>query len=327
LVQCKKEVKMILAGDIGGTNTRLALFENSKQIGEEKKFPSKNYSHLEAIIKEFLGEKRVDKACFGIAGPICDQVCKATNLPWVIDAEHIQKNLNIPFVHLLNDLEANAYGLKVLEKKDLYLLNQGREQKGNQALISAGTGLGQAGLYWDGKDYQPFPCEGGHTDFGPRDGDEIELFLYLQKKFGHVSYERVISGPGLVNIFEFLIDSKREKLAPELKQEMDKGSPAKVISEWAVSGKDKACVRAVDWFISLYGAEAGNLALKFLALGGVYIGGGIAPRLVEKMKMGSFLSSFLSKGRFNKLLESIPIWVVLNDRTALLGAAYYVENR
>lgn len=312
---------MILAGDIGGTHTRLLLFEQ----GEERKFLSKDYRSLEEIVREFLGSKKVEKACFGVAGPVRDGVCKTTNLPWVIDAAKMSQTLHIPVVHLLNDLEANAYGLKVLKEDELYLLHPGKKQKGNQALIAAGTGLGEAGLYWDGKEHHPFACEGGHTDFGPRNALEVELFLYLKKKFGHVSYERVVSGPGLLSIFLFLVETGRENLSKDVKAEMEKRDPAQVISEWGSQNKDRACTHAVDWFISLYGAEAGNVALKFLALGGFYVGGGIAPHLIEKMKQGGFVSSFVDKGRFKELLSSIPIWIVLNDNAALLGAASYCK--
>lgn len=321
-----KEGKMILAGDIGGTNTRLALFEQGKMAGPEKKYPSRNYPGLEEIVQEFLGGKRVERACFGVAGPVREEVCKATNLPWVVDAAKMSRTLQIPSVHLLNDLEANAYGIKVLKREEFVIINEGKPQKGNQALISAGTGLGEAGLYWDGQKHHPFACEGGHSDFAPRNALEIELFVYLKKKYPHVSYERVVSGPGLYEIYRFLIETGREKASPEAEEEMKKGNPAAIVSEWGRLNKDPGCIHALDWFISLYGAEAGNLALKFLALGGVYIGGGIAPHIVDKMKHG-FFAAFADKGRFKPLLETIPIWVVLNDNAALLGAASYAAGK
>ncbi len=315
---------MILAGDIGGTNTRLAFFEKGKQVGEEKKFPSQKYGSLEEIVQEFLQGKSVSHACFGVAGPVREGKCKITNLSWMIDASHIRKALQIDSVHLLNDLEANAYGLKALKKEELFLLHPGKKQSGNQALIAAGTGLGEAGLFWDGKTHHPFACEGGHTDFAPRNPLEVELLLYLQKKFGHVSYERVVSGPGLHNLFQFLIDTGKQKWDPLLKVEMGKEDPSRVISKWG--NRDEACRFAIDWFLSLYGAEAGNMALKFLALGGFYVGGGIAPHLIDQLKGGRFHSSFIDKGRFKELLQSIPIWIVLNDNAALLGAASYAEG-
>jgi len=319
---------MILAGDIGGTHTRLALFEKGRRlIHTEQKFTSRNYPGLEEIVREFLQMegKKIAKACFGVAGAVRDGKCKTTNLPWTIDAKQMSQDLRIP-VHLLNDLEANAYGIKTLESKDLYLLHPGKKQNGNQALIAAGTGLGEAGLYWDGTKHHPFACEGGHSDFAPRNEKEIELFLYLKKKFPHVSYERVVSGPGLYTIYRFLIETRQAQPAAHVEAEMASRDPSAVISEWGIKKKDPACVLALDLFISLYGAEAGNLALKFLALGGFYIGGGIAPHLVQKFQEGAFLSSFVEKGRFKPLLESIPIWIVLNDDAALLGAAAFAES-
>jgi glucokinase len=317
---------MILAGDIGGTHTRLALFETAGGLKSkaEKIYLSRKYASLEEIAREFLGSESVSRACFGIAGPIRNGRCQATNLPWVIDAATLSQHLKIPSVHLLNDLEANAYGLRALKPDELGVLHPGQPgQKGNAALIAAGTGLGEAGLYWDGKEHHPFACEGGHCDFAPRNREEFELFLYLQKKYSHVSYERVVSGPGIHEIYDFLIETGREKEALVIRAEMKEGDPTAVISENGRLGQDPACIRAIDWFISLYGAEAGNLALKILSIGGLYIGGGIAPHLLEKMKQGAFLSSFSDKGRFKNLLESIPIWVILNDKAALLGAAYF----
>ncbi len=317
---------MILAGDIGGTHSRLAFFEQGA-LKEERIFGSPLYPNLEQIVREFLGTRRVDKACFGIAGPIRNGICKATNLPWVIDAAHLSQALGIRSVFLLNDLEANAWGLQSLSPDELYPLHRGAAQLGNQALIAAGTGLGEAGLIWDGKVHRPFACEGGHADFAPRTEEEIELLRYLQKTFSHVSYERVISGPGLLAIFQFLVDTGRETASSALQAEIKKGDPSRIISAWGVQQKDRACARAVDWFISLYGAEAGNLALKFLSLGGLYIGGGIAPRLLERFKEGAFHAAFIEKGRFKDLLASIPVWIVLNDQAALKGAAFYAEGR
>lgn len=320
---------MILAGDVGGTFTRMALFEKGKLVGQERTFHSCQYANLIEIAAEFLQSEKgkVAKACFGVAGAVRDGFCKATNLPWIIDADRLAKALLIPSVYLLNDLEANAHGLKALQPEAFYVLNKGKRQTGNQALIAAGTGLGEAGLYWDGKTHRPFACEGGHTDFGPRNAMEIELLLYLKKKFGHVSYERIVSGPGLHCIFQFLIETGKETFSARVRAEMEKQDPSKVISEWGIHNKDPACSLAVDWFVSLYGAEAGNVALKFLSLGGLYVGGGIAPQLIEKIKSGSFFSSFVDKGRFTELLSSIPISIVLNDRAALLGAALYAEER
>lgn len=317
--------RMILAGDIGGTNTRLAIFEGNTILIEEK-FSSKKYQSLEEIVRIFLEKqkKQVSKACFGVAGPVLNGRCQATNLPWVIDVANLRSICHIPSVFLLNDLETKAYGIRMLKKEELFLLQEGKpEQKGNQALIAAGTGLGEAGLYWDGKGHHPFACEGGHVDFAPRDALEIELLVYLQKKFKHVSYERIVSGPGIAILYRFLVETGKEQGSVEIEEAMKKKDPPFVISEWALSHKDPGCLRAIHWFLSLYGAEAGNFALKLLSLGGVYIGGGIAPHLIDQMKEGAFLSSFCSKGRFRSLLEAIPIYVILNDDASLLGAAYF----
>lgn len=319
---------MILAGDIGGTNTRLAFFEGSKILVEQK-FKSQKYPSLEAIVQEFFKnqKQKAEIGCFGVAGPVRKGRCQATNLPWVIDAETMKTSLGIPKISLLNDLEAKAYGLKMLKKEELFLLQQGEiGQEGNQALIAAGTGLGEAGLYWDGKEHRPFACEGGHADFAPRDDLEMELLTYLQKKYGHVSYERVVSGPGIPLLYRFLVDTKREKASPEVEEAMQGKEAPFVITEGAVNKKDPVCVRAVDWFLSIYGSEAGNLALKLFSLGGVFIGGGIAPFLAETMKRGSFLPAFKDKGRFNTLLESIPIYVIMNDDASLLGCAYFADK-
>ena len=278
---------MILAGDIGGTNTRLAYFENGKKVLEQK-YSSRASPNLEDIIQKFFqtGEKRVSKACFGIAGAVLNGKCKATNLPWVVDEAALSKAFQIP-VRLLNDLVANAYGLQRLKKEELHPLQSGDPHaKGNQALIAAGTGLGEAGLFWDGLKHHPFGCEGGHVDFAPRNEEEIALFQYLRKKFDHVSYERVVSGPGLKAIFQFLVETGRFSFSPEVKKEMEKKDPAIVISEWGGKGKDLACREALDRFVSAYGAEAGNVALKFMSMGGLYIGGGIGPRILEQLKHG-----------------------------------------
>ncbi len=322
-----QDTPLILAGDIGGTNTRLALFHSTGDLSivVEAKYPSKDFPGLEQIVAKFLEEHpvKVNVACFGIAGPIRDGKCKATNLPWVIDAAVLSKALNIPSVRLYNDLESNANGIKVMKPEELYCLQKGVAQTGHQALIAAGTGLGEAGLFWDGKVHRPFACEGGHTDFAPRNELEIELLTYLQKKFGHVSYERIISGPGIHALYDFLIEVKGEPKNSKVTEAIQQKDPSAVICEFAMNQQDPVCVQVVSWFLSLYGAEAGNLALKFLSLGGFYIGGGIAPRLLSLFKESEFLTAFANKGRFQALLQSMPIQIILNDHAALLGAAAF----
>lgn len=315
---------MILAGDIGGTKTHLALLESGKILSQEK-YPSKDYPGLGEIVLEFLQKTKakVGRSCFGIAGPIRDGKCQATNLPWMIDSEDLKKELKTDAVFLINDLEANAYGIKCLGPDEFFTLNEGNPNAaGNQALIAAGTGLGEAGLYWDGKEHHPFACEGGHSDYAPLTEMDMELLRYLHKRFGHVSFERLLSGPGLYNIYRFLTDLRLEK-----EVDFGLGDAAKIITERALKKECKTCVHTLNYFVKIYGNEAGNLALKMLALGGVYVGGGIAPKILDALKEKTFMEAFVDKGRFKELLSGIPVKVILNEHTALLGAAFYAEKK
>jgi glucokinase len=326
--------KLVLAGDIGGTKTHVALFalDNDKLRAVEKStFSSKQYSGLEPVLKEFLANHKqsIDGACFGVAGPVVGGIVKTPNLPWVVDAAKIARLLQFPQVALLNDLEAGAYGIFTLESHELLTLNDGEVRRpGNKVLISAGTGLGEATLYDDGREYYPSASEGGHGDFAPKDETEIELLRYLIEKFGHVSYERVVSGPGLFNIYNFLRDSGRLPEPGWLKEKLSAANdPSAVISQGALSAESEICVNALDLFVSVYGAEAGNLALRGKATGGVYVGGGIAPKILGKLKEGSFMRAFVDKGRYAELLSAMPVQVILNDQAALQGAAYYAAFR
>jgi glucokinase len=323
---------MILAGDIGGTKVRLALFEEKGEASftDEEKFASREFPDFASLLKKFLAQKKGKKiscASFGIAGPVHDGKCQATNLPWVISASALEKELQIPKVYLINDLEANAWGLRCLSNEEFFTVNAGEANLGNQALISAGTGLGEAGLYWDGKSHQPFACEGGHCDFAPTDEEQIELLRYLNLQYKHISYERILSGPGLYLLYRFLIDTKRETEIFCITSLFGQKEPQRVITENALSGQCKVCIRACQLFTSIYGSEAGNLALKLLAVGGLFIGGGIAPHLIEFFKGGKFIDTFSDKGRFSSLLMKIPIRVVLNEKTALIGAARYAQEK
>jgi glucokinase len=335
---------MILAGDIGGTKTRLALFEAGsgrlRPVAEES-FPSKEYPDLDPIVEAFLSARRalssrrttsgsryvfrgrgVERACFGIAGPVVDGRSVTTNLPWVVDARRLRDDLGIPAVDLINDLEANAYGIGALDPDDFAVLGGGAPgTSGNAAIIAAGTGLGEAGLFWDGRRHRPFACEGGHATFAPGDDLQDELLAYLKRSYDHVSWERVLSGPGLLAVYSFLRDSGRGEEPPWLLEEMRQNDPAAVIGRAAMQGRSALCVQAVDLFVSLYGAEAGNLALKMMAVGGLYVGGGIAPKILDRLKGKGFMEAFLAKGRMRPLLERMPVRVILNDRAALLGAA------
>jgi glucokinase len=318
---------MILAGDIGGTNTRLALFAAGAEgcrICFEKTFPSRERPSLEATLEEFLSmhPAKLTGASFGIAGPVRNGRCEATNLPWVVDAKSVAKRLRLPRVGLVNDLVANAHGILLLGSRDLVTLNKGaRNACGNRALISAGTGLGEAGLLWDGKAHIPFASEGGHADFGPRNRLEMDLLEYLMARHGRVSYERILSGPGLENVYRFLRDSGKGKEPAWLAEQLGQGDPAPVISRLALEGKTPLCSRALDLFVAICGAEAGNLALKVMATGGVYLGGGIAPKIVTRLKDPAFITAFKAKGRLGPLLRDIPVRVIMNPKTALLGAA------
>lgn len=318
--------EIVLAGDVGGTKTRLGLFEVTRgrlRLLCEKTFLSKKYKGLENILGEFLkGQKGIASACFGVAGPVTEEVIIATNLPWWINIQSLQKVLPLKKVEVINDLVANAYGISVLKKSDFEILNVGKIKKGNEALISAGTGLGEAILFWDGQQHVPSPSEGGHAEFGPRNHLELELFHYLSSYFDHVSYERVLSGEGLFQLYQFLKDSKRFGSEPPwLFQKMKSEDPAEVISEMARLKQNKLCVKALDLFTSIYGAAAGNLALQVMAIGGVYVGGGIAPKIIWKLKDGIFMKAFKDKGRLSHIVVHIPVKVIMNERTTLLGAA------
>jgi glucokinase len=318
---------MILAGDIGGTNTRLALIEPGKgmmQILFEKTFPSREKTSLEAAIAEFLSlhDCELTRASFGIAGPVRNGRCEATNLPWVVDSKNVAKQLRLKRVGLMNDLVANAYGISLLQSKDFVTLNKGaRNAKGNRAIISAGTGLGEAGMFWDGEEHRPFASEGGHGDFAPRNHLEMELLDYSMSHYRRVSYERLVSGPGLIHVYAFLRDTGKAEEPPWLSAQIRHGDPAQLISQMALEGKSPLCIQALDLFVSLYGAEAGNLALKLMATGGVYLGGGIAPKIISKLRESGFMNAFTAKGRMRPLLQDIPVRVILNPKTALLGAA------
>jgi glucokinase len=318
---------MILAGDIGGTNTRLAFFEGTpdslKPVYVEI-FPSPQFPGPAEIVRKFLTGKNhpVDAVCFGLPGAVVNGRAQTPNLPWVVDAQQMAGELGFARIELINDLYANAHGIALLDESDFVVLNPGGPRvTGNRALISAGTGLGQAGLFADGRGgYQPFPSEGGHADFAPRNDLEMDLLRYLMGRFEHVSYERVLSGPGLNNIYQFLRDTGRGEEPPWLADQIAHGDPSAAISKSALEGTSGICVQALDLFVSLYGAEAGNLALKLLATGGVFVGGGIAPKIVRKLSSTAFMKAFSAKGRIGALLKEIPVRVITNDKTALFGA-------
>jgi len=320
---------VILAGDIGGTKTNLGFFVLEGKTLHPKKvrnFHNADYPELPSILKEFLevNPGKVRAACFGVAGPVINGVCRTTNLPWVVDTSKLKALLKIEEVSLINDMEATAYGIGALPKSALMELNPGKPvAHGNIAVIAAGTGLGEGMLFWDGKYYRAVASEGGHSDFAPRNALELDLCKYLLKKFGHSSYERVLSGPGLLNIYDFLKIRNFAKEPAWLKKELSQNDPGTVISKNALTGGNKLCVKALDMFCAIYGAEAGNLGLKVLALGGVFLGGGIAPKIISKLRDGVFRKAFLEKGRFSKFLSQIPVHAILEEKTALHGAAVH----
>lgn len=323
---------MILAGDIGGTNSRLGLFSEAPgrlHLETEKIYPSREHSGLAEIVTAFLDAQGVSviQAVFGIAGPVLNGVVSTPNLPWVIDQTELSRQCRIEQVALINDLEAHASGVGDLEPNDFVVLNPGAPLSGNAALIAAGTGLGEACLYWDGVRHLPFACEGGHADFAPRNDVEIGLLAYLQKKYGRVSYERILSGRGLKNIYDYLRDSGSEREPPGLLEELTHASdPAKVISQHGMAETSGICAHVLDIFVSVYGAEAGNLALKLMATGGVFVTGGIVARILPKLSTPAFMLAFAAKGRLQSLLQKIPVKVVTNDRVGLIGAARYAVN-
>lgn len=310
---------MILAGDIGGTSTRLALFDEEggelREVASER-YGSREHPGLVPIVREFRAAHRdpIERATFGIAGPIRDGRVETPNLPWIVEAAVLAQELALPRVTLLNDLEANAWGVFTLGPGDVAVLSAGTPSAtGNAAIISAGTGLGEAGYFGDGATLRPFASEGGHTDFGPFDERTIELYRWLRRRYDHVSWERVLSGPGLVNVHAFL---------REYEQAIEPAEPdAAAISEAALAGRSPLAVAALELFVALYGAEAGNLALKMKATRGIWLGGGIAPKILPFLMRPAFLEAFHGKGRFRAFLEAVPVRAVLNDRAALRGAA------
>ncbi len=317
---------MILAGDIGGTSSRLALFEadgGPLRRAAEETLPSRDYPDITPILKAFLGRpgRAARTACLGVPGPVRDGRCRTTNLPWLVDAAVLSRDLGFP-VLLINDLEAAAHGLGELAPEDCAVLNEGADgAAGNRAIIAAGTGLGEAGLFWDGAAHRPFGTEGGHASFAPATSLQADLLRFLARDGGHVSWERVLSGPGLASVYAFLRDAGHGEETPDLAERMRRGDPPAVITEAALKGESPLCARAVELFAGLYGAEAGNLALKIMATGGVWLGGGIAPRILPFLKRPAFLEAFTSKGRMRPLLEAMPVRVILRNDVALLGAA------
>lgn len=323
--------ELILAGDIGGTKTNLGLFDivdGTIALRREQSYSSRNYSGLESIINEFTsGAGDVTAACVGIAGPVIEGRSTTTNLPWIVESQSLASLLKLNSVALINDLEATAHGIAELRPDEFVTLNEGTLEPGNAALIAAGTGLGTASLFWDGRELTPSASEGGHVDFAPRNQLEIQLLQEQLARHQHVSVERVLSGPGLYVIYEFLRDIDYAKEQPAIVERFKDRDPSSVVANAALAGESELCAKALDMFAGIYGAVAGNVALQLKAIAGVYVGGGIAPKIIEKLKDGTFMKAFTNKGRLSSLLEAVPVRVIMNDKTALLGAASVAAKR
>jgi glucokinase len=329
---------MILAGDVGGTKTNLGLFEregDGLRLVRSDKLRSPDFPGLSAAIHAFLDagpveEGQLEAACFGIPGPVTGNRASTPNLAWVVDGALVASEVQIPTVALINDLVATAEGISLLGTGELATLQEGSpDPEGNRVLIAAGTGLGMALLPRVGNRWVPVASEGGHGDYPPRTEDEIDLLRYLRERFGRVSAERVVSGPGLFHIYNFLRDVRRMPESPRVREALGRGEePAKVVGEAALATGPEGCElcsRALDLLVAAYGALAGNLALLGTATGGAYLGGGVAPKILPRLAGGRFLQAFLAKGRFVPYLEKVPVRVILNDRAALLGAARHAS--
>ncbi|NNF83657.1 MAG: glucokinase [Deltaproteobacteria bacterium] len=322
----------ILAGDVGGTKTNLALFakEGSElRRSELRTFPSGRHVDLESILTEFLaGKPDISVACIGVAGPVVSGQSRVTNLPWVVDEESVRKTVGAKRAHIINDLQATAFAVPFLPSASLAVLQRGEaDPRGTIAVLAAGTGLGASFLVWTGKGYVPVASEGGHADFAPRDEREVRLFRYLQERHGRVSVERVVSGRGLHAIYRFLRESEGMAESEGVEARLAAEDPPRVIVQEGLSGGSSTCGEALRFFSSLYGAQAGNVALQVMATGGTVLGGGVTPAVLTMLSEGPFLESFLSKGRFREFLSRVPVKVIRDDKAALLGAAHYALER
>lgn len=322
----------ILAGDVGGTKTNLALFGgegSALRRSELRTFPSGRYADLESILAEFLaGKPDVSVVCIGVAGPVVSGQSRVTNLPWVVDEESVRKTVGAKRAYIINDLQATAFAVPFLPAASLAVLQRGEaDPRGNIAVLAAGTGLGASFLVWTDTGYVPVASEGGHADFAPRDEREVRLLRYLREGHGRVSVERAVSGPGLHAIYRFLRESEGMTESEGVEARLAAEAPPRVIVQEGLSGGSGTCGEALRFFSSLYGAQAGNIALQVMATGGTVLGGGVAPAILPMLSEGPFLESFLSKGRFREFLSRVPVKVIRDDKAALLGAAHYALER
>lgn len=325
---------LVLAGDIGGTKTLLALFEEGRVDSPLflESFPSQKFSGLSDVVEAYLAKidckQKIEKALFAIAGPILNQKVKTTNLPWQVDSALLKEELRMKSLWLVNDLEASAYGIDALPEEAFFQLTSIHEKRlGNRVIVSPGTGLGEAGIFFDGKEYHPFATEGGHADFAPDDDLQIELLSYLKGRFGHISYERLLSGSGFPLLLDFFVNEKKRVLENALLKEMEGQDPAAIIVKAAEKGQSLLCSDIVNLFATMLGQEASNAALKMNALGGVFLGGGIPRKILPQLQQGYFLNGFFNKGRFNSLLQSMPIYVILDPLSSLKGAALLLSKK
>lgn len=322
---------MILAGDIGGTKTLLAVYEYVNKTWEcvkKQQFASGDFDTFGSLLTEFLENEKIATVCLGIAGPVINGICNTTNLPWILKTNEIAQQTGTDKVFLLNDLEATAWGVLNLSPQNFVELNpKGIVKASNVAILAAGTGLGEAIVTWDGIKHHVVSTEGGHSDFAPNTQEEILLLQYLMKLYPeHVSYERLISGDGLVNIYRFLQSLSSNTVNNLIEQQMQTQDPAAVISENCINGNDAICIQALDLFCRIYGAEAGNLALKCLPYGGIILAGGIAAKILPIIQKNTFMQGFLAKGRYSEILSKISIKVCINSDAALIGAMNYAKN-
>ncbi|HTQ65967.1 MAG TPA: glucokinase [Puia sp.] len=328
--ELKDKSVLVLAGDVGGTKTNMALFKATKkniELVHEEDYHSSKYSSFIDILNQYLSghpHARPDRLCMGVAGPVFQGKVELTNLSWNLDSEEISRILKIKNVFLINDLEATAYGLAGLGPDDFITIHEGTgKHEGNLAILAPGTGLGEAGVYWDGSYYHPFPTEGGHADFAPRTELDIELYQYLQKEYDIVSCERVIAGPGIYDIYRFLCEIKNRTMAEWLKEAIEKNDPSAVISQSALEEKDATCIETMQLYIRYLARESSNLVLKMKATGGLFLGGGIPPKITSILQQNVFYDNFLDCDRMQNLVRKVPVKIILNSKTALLGAAYY----
>lgn len=323
----KKSTGTILAGDIGGTKSNLSLFHLEEGVLlpiKENSYLTQKFNSFEEVFNTFYSADLpvIDAICLGVAGPVNNGKVSGTNFTWVLDEKEIKKTLKVNSVTVINDLETNAFGLAALRRKDFEVLREGADIPGNAAVISPGTGLGEAGLYWDGTHFHPFPSEGGHCEFSPRSDFEIRLWKFLHNKFGHVSWERILSGPGINNLYQFLIEDGKVTEPDWFKQRLLKEDPAALISSCAAEDSFSVCKETMRLFCTYLAIESTQLALKFKATGGIFIGGGILPKNLNCLDKEVFNSHFLKSDRMRPLLELVPVRVILNPKTSLFGAAF-----